>query len=261
MKNNMIVTITGSGTSQGVPVIGCECKVCKSENYKDKRLRSSIHIYYKGKSIVIDTGPDFRQQMLNLKVKSLDAVLFTHEHKDHVAGLDDVRPFNFSQKKPIDIYCNDQVFKALKREFHYIFDPKFQYPGIPKIKRFKLDKDIDTYIKDIKIEPIEVMHYKMPVLGFKIGKFAYITDAKTISNSEKNKLKKLDVLIINSLRIKEHLSHFNLEEALSLINELKPKEAILTHISHFMGLHDEVQKKLPKNISLAFDGQKINLSQ
>ena len=256
MKNNMIVTITGSGTSQGVPVIGCECKVCKSENYKDKRLRSSIHIYYKGKSIVIDTGPDFRQQMLNLKVKSLDAVLFTHEHKDHVAGLDDVRPFNFSQKKPIDIYCNDQVFKALKREFHYTFVLIF-WNSKNQNTFYSFACNIFTFIN----EPIEVMHYKLPVLGFKIDGFAYITDAKTISESEKNKLKKLDVLIINSLRIKEHLSHFNLEEALSLINELKPKEAILTHISHFMGLHDEVQKKLPKNISLAFDGQKINLSQ
>ena len=173
MKNNMIVTITGSGTSQGVPVIACECKVCLSENYKDKRLRSSIHIYYKGKSIVIDTGPDFRQQMLNLKVKSLDAVLFTHEHKDHVAGLDDVRAFNFSQKKPIDIYCNDQVFKALKREYHYIFDPKFQYPGF-----ISLNTNIDQIgvIHDLNFEhypedlpKIVVNYYKkyMPLFAEK----------------------------------------------------------------------------------------------
>lgn len=257
----MQITITGSGTSQGVPVIGCDCKVCKSKNKKDKRLRCSVHIYYKGKSIVIDTGPDFRQQMLDNDVKSLDAVLFTHEHKDHVAGLDDVRPFNFSQKKPIDIYCTDQVFQALKREFHYIFDPKFQYPGIPKINRHRLKKNQNITIDGIDIEPIEVMHYKLPVLGFKIDGFAYITDAKTIEDSQRKKLKNLDILVINALRIKEHMSHFNLEEAIDLINELKPKKAILTHISHFMGIHQEVQKKLPENIYLAYDGLKINLNQ
>ena len=256
----MQITITGSGTSQGVPVIGCDCTVCKSKDKKDKRLRCSVHIHYKGKSIVIDTGPDFRQQMLDNDVKSLDAVLFTHEHKDHVAGLDDVRPFNFSQKKPIDIYCTDQVFQALKREFHYIFDPKFQYPGIPKINRHRLKKNQNITIDGIDIEPIEVMHYKLPVLGFKIDGFAYITDAKTIEDSQRKKLKNLDILVINALRIKEHMSHFNLEEAIDLINELKPKKAILTHISHFMGIHQEVQKKLPPNIYLAYDGLKINLT-
>tara|TARA_B110000881_G_C18424803_1_gene437872 strand:- start:208 stop:804 length:597 start_codon:yes stop_codon:yes gene_type:complete len=198
--------------------------------------------------------------MLDNDVKSLDAVLFTHEHKDHVAGLDDVRPFNFSQKKPIDIYCTDQVFQALKREFHYIFDPKFQYPGIPKINRHRLKKNQNITIDGIDIEPIEVMHYKLPVLGFKIDGFAYITDAKTIEDSQRKKLKNLDILVINALRIKEHMSHFNLEEAIDLINELKPKKAILTHISHFMGIHQEVQKKLPPNIYLAYDGLKINLT-
>jgi phosphoribosyl 1,2-cyclic phosphate phosphodiesterase len=257
----MQVTITGSGTSQGVPVIGCECKVCKSKDKKDKRFRCSVHISYKGKSIVIDTGPDFRQQMLNAEIKSLDAVLFTHEHKDHVAGLDDVRPFNFSQKKPIDIYCTDHVFNALKREFHYIFDPKFQYPGIPKINRYSIKKNENISIADIDIEPIEVMHYKLPVLGFKIDGFAYITDAKTIEDSQKKKLNNLDVLVINALRIKQHMSHFNLEEAIELIKELKPKKAILTHISHFMGIHQDVQKKLPENIYLAYDGLKIKLNQ
>ena len=259
MNNKITVTITGSGTSQGVPVIGCNCEVCCSPNKKDKRLRTSIHLNYKGKSIVIDTGPDFRQQMINQQISHLDAVLFTHEHKDHVAGLDDVRPFNFIQKKAIDIYCCDRVFTALKREFHYIFDPQFQYPGIPNIKRHRISKENSFKIDDITIEPIEVMHYKLPVLGFKIDKFAYITDAKTIKEKEKSKIKNLDLLIINALRIKKHISHLNLEEAILLINELKPKKAILTHISHLMGKHEDVEKLLPKNVKIAYDGLKINV--
>ena len=259
MNNKISVTITGSGTSQGVPVIGCKCIVCSSKDKKDKRLRTSVHLEYKGKSIVIDTGPDFRQQMINEKISHLDAVLFTHEHKDHVAGLDDVRPFNFIQKKPIDIYCSDRVFTALKREFHYIFDPKFQYPGIPNIVRHTISKDKTFKIDNIIIEPIEVMHYKLPVLGFKIDKFAYITDAKTIEEKEKSKIKNLDLLIINALRIKEHISHLNLDEAITLIKELKPKNAILTHISHFMGKHEEVEKLLPNNVKIAYDGLKVNV--
>tara|TARA_Y100000385_G_scaffold238318_1_gene253236 strand:- start:14 stop:781 length:768 start_codon:yes stop_codon:yes gene_type:complete len=255
----MTITITGSGTSQGVPVIGCECYVCSSEDSKDKRLRSSIHIKYNNNSIVVDTGPDFRQQMINSKIKKLDAVLFTHEHKDHVAGLDDVRAFNFIQKKPIEVYCSENVFKALKREFHYIFDPKFKYPGIPSINRHRISKENTFKINEVLITPIEVMHYKLPVLGFRIDNFAYITDAKTIENKEKNKLKNLDLLIVNALRIKEHLSHLNLEEALELINELNPKRAVLTHLSHLMGKHEEIKKLIPKNVDVAFDGMKFNL--
>ena len=255
----MTITITGSGTSQGVPVIGCECHVCNSEDIKDKRLRSSIHIKYNNNSIVIDTGPDFRQQMINSKIKTLDAVIFTHEHKDHVAGLDDVRAFNFIQKKPIEIYCSDNVFTALKREFHYIFDPKFKYPGIPSINRHKISKENTFKINEVSITPIEVMHYKLPVLGFRIDNFAYITDAKTIEIKEKNKLKNLDLLIVNALRIKEDISHLNLEEALDLINELNPKKAILTHLSHLMGKHQEIKKLIPKNVDIAFDGMKFNL--
>ncbi len=255
----MTITITGSGTSQGVPVIGCECYVCSSEDSKDKRLRSSIHIKYNNNSIVVDTGPDFRQQMINSKIKKLDAVLFTHEHKDHVAGLDDVRAFNFIQKKPIEVYCSENVFKALKREFHYIFDPKFKYPGIPSINRHKISKEKTFKINEVLITPIEVMHHKLPVLGFRIDNFAYITDAKTIESKEKNKLKNLDLLIVNALRIKEHLSHLNLEEALELINELNPKRAVLTHLSHLMGKHEEIKKLIPKNVDVAFDGMKFNL--
>tara|TARA_B100001287_G_scaffold66605_1_gene54419 strand:- start:1314 stop:2081 length:768 start_codon:yes stop_codon:yes gene_type:complete len=255
----MIVTITGSGTSQGVPVIGCKCNVCISENSKDKRLRSSVHIQSGDNSIVIDTGPDFRQQMINSNITNLDAVLFTHEHKDHVAGLDDVRAFNFIQKKPIDIFCTENVFDALKREFHYIFNPKFKYPGIPSINRNKIDKNNSFNVNEVKITPIEVMHYKLPVLGFRIKNFAYVTDAKTIENKEKEKLKNLELLVINALRIKEHISHLNLEEALNLINELKPKKAVLTHLSHYMGQHDEINKILPSNVGVAYDGMKFSL--
>ena len=255
----MIVTITGSGTSQGVPVIGCKCNVCISENSKDKRLRSSVHIQSGDNSIVIDTGPDFRQQMINSNITNLDAVLFTHEHKDHVAGLDDVRAFNFIQKKPIDIFCTENVFDALKREFHYIFNPKFKYPGIPSINRTKIDKNNSFNVNEVKITPIEVMHYKLPVLGFRIKNFAYVTDAKTIEDKEKEKLKNLELLVINALRIKEHISHLNLEEALNLINELKPKKAVLTHLSHYMGQHDEINKILPSNVGVAYDGMKFSL--
>ena len=182
MNNDSIkVTFNGTGTSQGVPVIGCQCNVRKSIDKKDSRLRTSISIITKGTSIVIDSGPDFRQQMLRANINQLDAIIFTHEHKDHVAGLDDVRAYNFLSKKPINIYCNDNVFKALKREYHYIFDPAFQYPGIPKIIRNKINKNTTFNINNVKIEPIEVLHYKLPVLGFRIEDFCYITDASYIS--------------------------------------------------------------------------------
>ncbi len=258
--NEMIVTVVGSGTSQGVPVIACHCPVCKSKDKKDHRLRSSIHVQLKDKSIVIDTGPDFRQQMLKNNIEQLDAVLFTHEHKDHVAGLDDVRPYNFKQKKPVDIYCSNRVFDALKREYIYVFDPKFKYPGIPQINQISIDKNSTIRIGNTTIYPIEVMHYKLPVLGFRMNKFAYITDAKTISNEEKEKIKNLDVLIINALRKEEHISHLNLEQAVEMIHELSPKKAYLTHISHHMGLHEEIESKLPENIKIAYDGLQITLS-
>ena len=256
----MIVTVLGSGTSQGVPVIACHCTVCKSDNKKDQRFRSSIHVQHHGKSIVIDTGPDFRQQMLQNHIEYLDAVLFTHEHKDHVAGLDDVRPYNFKQKKPVDIFCSNRVFEALKREYIYVFDSKFKYPGIPQINQISIDKNSTIEIGNTTIQPVEVMHYKLPVLGFRINNFAYITDAKTISDEEKEKIKDLDVLIINALRKEEHISHLNLEQAIEMINELSPKKAYLTHISHHMGLHKEIESSLPENIKLAYDGLQIKIS-
>lgn len=254
----MKVTVLGSGTSQGVPVIACECEVCKSSNTKDKRTRCSILIETNGKVIVVDTGPDFRYQMLRADVKDLDAVLFTHEHKDHLAGLDDIRAFNFKRGgKPMDVFANKDVQEALKREYSYIF-AKNKYPGIPKIN-LKSISNQKFHFEGIEITPIEVLHYKLPVLGFRVKNFAYITDANFISETEKKKLKKLDILILNALRKTEHISHYNLEQAIDLIHELKPKKAYLTHISHLMGKHEEVSKELPHDIEIAYDGLKINL--
>lgn len=254
----MRITVLGSGTSQGVPVIACNCKVCQSDNPKDTRSRCSIFIEVDGINIVVDTGPDFRAQMLREKVTDLDAVLFTHEHKDHVAGLDDIRAFNFkSGGKAMDIFATERVQEALKREFSYVFSD-YKYPGVPEIilhtitnKAFK--------IKELEVTPVDLLHYKMPVKGFRIKDFAYVTDTNHIPKSEMQKLYGLDVLILDALRKEKHLSHFTLDEAVEIIRELKPKQAYLTHISHLMGLHQEVQKELPEGIDLSYDGLVINL--
>jgi phosphoribosyl 1,2-cyclic phosphate phosphodiesterase len=248
----MKVTILGSGTSQGVPVIACDCEVCLSENKNDKRLRSSIMVTINEQNFVIDTGPDFRQQMLRENVQSLRAVLFTHEHKDHIAGLDDVRAFNFKQKKHLDIFCSENVEVALKREFHYAFSDD-KYPGIPLLN-LNVIQNQSFKIDDVVFNPILVMHYKMPVFGYRIGDFTYITDAKTISDSEIEKIKGTKVLIVNALHEYEHISHFNLSEALDFIELIKPEKAFLTHISHLFGTSEYIQSILPKNVFLAQDG-------
>jgi len=248
----------GTGTSQGVPLIACDCNVCTSQDSKDKRLRSSVVVRTSQTTLVVDTGPDFRQQMLRENVKVLDAVLFTHEHKDHIAGLDDVRAYNFILKKKIPVYATERVINALQREFYYIFNDE-KYPGIPEIDIHLIDNQA-FYIQDIHIQPVELLHYKLPVLGFIFNqRLAYITDANYISPPEKNKLKNLDVLIINALRREKHISHFTLQEALDIIQELQPKKAYLTHISHQLGIHKEVSKELPQNVFLAYDGLKITL--
>lgn len=253
----MKITFLGTGTSQGVPVIACNCHVCTSTDSRDKRLRTSVMIENKGKVFVIDTGPDFRQQMLTYNVQRLDAVLFTHEHRDHISGLDDVRAFNFKQKEYIDIYASQQVQNAIKREFYYAFE-ELKYPGVLEINLFDI-KNKSFEIKGTQFLPVQVMHHKMPVFGFRIGGFSYVTDAKTIAQEELEKLYDSDVLVLNALRIEEHFSHFNLKEALQLIETLKPKKAYLTHISHLMGTHEEREKDLPANVRIANDGLQIEL--
>lgn len=253
----MRVTILGSGTSQGVPVITCECKVCQSTNSKDKRLRTSAMVEWKNKVIVIDAGPDFRQQMLTNHVKKLDAILLTHLHKDHIAGLDDVRAFNFKQKKPMDIFADALTIQQVKNEFPYVFDGT-DYPGIPQMNMHLID-DNPFVLDDIEIIPIPVLHYKLPVYGFRIDNFAYITDASYIPESSMQRLQNLEVLIINALRYEKHYSHFNVAEALEIVEKLKPKRAYFTHISHNLGLHEEVEASLPHHVFLAYDTLKIEI--
>ena len=251
------VTLLGTGTSQGVPVIGCNCEVCNSTNPKDARLRASVMIEVDEKTIIIDTGPDFRQQMLREKVDDVDAVLFTHEHKDHVAGLDDIRAYNQKWKKDIDVYASKRVEEALKREYHYVFSD-VKYPGIPQIN-IKLIENKEFEIDQTRIMPIEVMHYKMPVFGYRIKDFVYLTDVSYIPENEKVKMKNVDLLIIDALRKKEHISHFNLSQAIEVISELNPKMALFTHISHYMGKYDDLIKELPPHIAPGYDGQIIYL--
>ena len=251
----MQITFLGTGTSQGIPIIACPCNVCQSADSKDKRLRTSVLIEINGKTFVIDTGPDFRQQMLRANVKNMDAVVFTHEHKDHTAGFDDIRAFNFVNKKKMEVYASANVQDAIKKEFAYIFSD-FKYPGIPEINLHLLENKPFS-IEGIEIIPIEVMHYKLPVFGFRIGDFSYITDANYISDHEKEKIKNSKVLVLNALRREPHISHFTLDQAIELVNELKPEKAYFTHISHQLGLHADVEKELPENILLAYDGLKI----
>lgn len=254
----MKITILGSGTSQGVPVIACECDVCASTDSFDQRLRTSIMISDHDQNFVIDTGPDFRQQMLRAQVKSLRAIIYTHEHKDHLAGMDDVRAFNYKEKRDMEIFCSERVEKALKQEFHYVFSND-NYPGIPSVHINKIENKTFQLPDGPRITPIEVMHYKMPVFGYRINDFTYITDAKTISPIEIEKVKGTKILIVNALHRSEHISHFNLEEALAFIAIIQPEKAYLTHISHLFGKHHEIEESLPENVFLAYDGLEIEL--
>ena len=253
----MRITLLGTGTSQGVPVITCDCNVCNSENMKDKRLRSSVMIEVDNQTLVIDTGPDFRQQMLREKVEKVDAVLFTHHHKDHVAGMDDIRAFNYKWKKEMPIYCTNLTEKALRKEFPYVFSEN-QLLGTPQVKINPI-VNRSFKINETNIIPIEAKHYMMPIFGFRINSFVYLTDVSYISDKEKEKMRGADVIVLDALRKEEHVSHFNLQQALDLLEELNPKQALLTHISHYMGLHNNVNNELPKNIKLAYDGQQITL--
>jgi phosphoribosyl 1,2-cyclic phosphate phosphodiesterase len=251
------ISFLGTGTSQGVPVIGCDCPVCSSLDFRDKRSRTSLHLEIEGKSLIIDTGPDFRQQMLQSNIRRLDAVLYTHEHKDHTAGLDDIRPFNFSQQIDIPIYGTERVLTQIKREFSYIFE-KVKYPGVPGIKVNKIHNKPFT-VEGIQVIPIEVLHYRLPVFGFRFGDFTYITDASFISDEELEKVKGTKVLVLNALQIEHHISHFTLDKALEMVDLIQPERAFFTHISHKMGTHREVEENLPDHIKLAYDGLKIQL--
>jgi phosphoribosyl 1,2-cyclic phosphate phosphodiesterase len=246
------ITFLGTGTSQGVPVIACNCTTCKSEDHHDKRLRTSLLLESEGTFLLFDAGPDFRQQMLRENVCKLDAILITHEHKDHIAGLDDVRAFNYKSQDAIDIYSEERVLKALKKEYSYVF-AEFQYPGIPKMRLNTVD-DQGFIIKGMHIIPVRVFHYRLPLYGFRIGDFAYITDANYIPEESKEKLYGVKYLVINALRKEKHISHFSLREAVDFIREISPKKAFITHISHQMGCHLDVSKDLPQEITLAYDG-------
>ena len=254
----MKLTFLGTGTSQGVPVIACDCGVCLSTDIRDKRLRSSVMITINNLNYLIDCGPDFRQQMLREEIQDIRAILFTHEHKDHIAGMDDVRAFNFKHQKDMDVYCDMNVQKALLREFPYVFSDN-KYPGVPEVNIHQINSNESFNIDGNLFTPIEVMHYKLPVLGFRVNDLTYITDAKTISRKEIEKIKGTRVLVINALRISEHISHFNLNEALSFINEVKPEVAYLTHVSHLMGQSEDVEKQLPDKVMLAYDGLKVDI--
>ncbi|WP_290700675.1 MBL fold metallo-hydrolase [Lacinutrix sp.] len=254
----MKITFLGTGTSQGIPVIGSTHPVCLSTNPKDKRLRVSILIQWQDYTFVIDCGPDFRQQMLRANPEKIDAFIFTHEHADHTAGLDDVRPFFFKQGD-INIYAHNRVLGQLQQRFEYIFTSEIKYPGVPNLIQNEI-KNKPFKILGLEIIPVEGLHYKLPVFGYRFGNFAYLTDMKTIAETEKQKLQNLDVLVINALREEEHISHFTLAEALEVISELKPKKAYLTHISHLLGFHDQVQQKLPQNVFLAYDELTIEVT-
>lgn len=254
----MKINFLGTGTSQGVPVIACTCAVCHSADRRDKRLRSSILISCAGRNIIIDTGPDFRYQMLRQQVDHLDAVLITHSHKDHIAGLDDVRAFNYAQQQSIAIYGNVETLSALEREFYYAFSA-VKYPGVPQLDLEEIEALKPFHLFEQEVVPFEVLHYKMPVLGFRLGKFAYITDAKTVPAESVEVLEGVEVLVVNALQEMPHISHFTLEEALAFIQQINPKRAYLTHISHRFGTHEYIQSKLPENVFVAYDQLEIEL--
>ena len=258
MSNNAQLTFLGTGTSQGVPVIACPCAVCHSADEHDKRLRTSALLEVNGKVVSFDAGPDFRQQMLREGVQRLDAILLTHEHKDHTGGIDDVRAFNYVMQEPVDIFCEERVGRSIINEFSYAFSDN-KYPGVPEIDLHTIDENPFTVV-GLPIQPIRLAHYKLPILGYRVGRFAYLTDANYIPDESWLKLEGVEVLVVNALRKEEHLSHFTLSEALSVVKRINPKTAYITHISHQMGLHKEVQKELPKNVFLAYDGLKVDLS-
>lgn len=252
------LTFLGTGTSQGVPVIACDCPVCRSIDFRDKRLRSSVLFHINGKNIAVDTGPDFRQQMLSNRVKQLDAVIYTHAHKDHTAGMDDVRSFNFKQQRDMPLFAEPPVVGHLKKAFDYAFAEK-KYPGVPKVKVNEINHTKPFWAEGIQIQPIRALHYKLPVLGFRIKNTAYLTDANHIDEQELEKLQGLETFVVNGLQKKPHISHFTLQEAIELSQNIKAKKTYITHISHHLGKHHDVSAELPDNVQLAYDNLRIPL--
>ncbi|MBL0071350.1 MAG: MBL fold metallo-hydrolase [Bacteroidetes bacterium] len=253
----MKITFLGTGTSQGVPVIACRCQVCNSADFRDKRLRSSILIEKGTTAVVIDSGPDFRQQMLRAEVNHIDGLLFTHEHKDHIAGMDDIRAYSYVHREKVNIYANLQVQEALHREFPYVF-ADFKYPGVPEINMHTIDESAFS-IGEIEFLPVPVLHYRLPVLGFRIGDFTYITDANHITEQSMSLIRGSKIIVINALRREPHVSHFTLDEALEVIGKLGPEKAYLTHISHQLGMHEDVNAELPAHVQCAYDGLVIEI--
>lgn len=253
----LTIEFLGTGTSSGVPMVACKCAVCKSADQKDKRLRSSIHLQTPSTSVVIDTTPDFRYQMLRSEIEKLDGVVFTHAHKDHIAGLDDVKAFNFIHQSVMPLFASKETADAIKRDFYYAFAEK-KYPGVPSLELHIKEKELFS-VGDLEFQPIQVKHLHMDVTGYRIGDFTYITDANYISEDEKQKIKGSKVLVLNALRKEKHLSHFTLQEAIDLSVELQVPTTYFTHISHQLGLHEEVSKELPAGMFLAYDGLVINV--
>ncbi len=253
----MRIRFLGTGSSQGTPVIACKCEVCRSNDPIDKRLRSSVLVETGGKTILIDAGPDFREQMLLANAQKLDAILITHAHKDHIGGLDDVRAFNYVLKKPIDIYARSDAEIGIKDQFSYAFQEE-KYPGVPEIKIHHIQNQ-PFFIDNLKVIPIEVLHYKLPIFGYRIEDFAYITDASEIHKTEAEKLKQLKVLVINAIRKKEHYAHFSLRQAVEIVEKLAPQHAYITHISHQMGKSADINQELPDNLMLAYDNLELNI--
>ncbi len=257
MSGKNSITLLGTGTSQGIPIVGCKCPVCTSTDPRDARLRTSAFVEINGVNILIDCGPDLRQQLLRNNITKVDAILVTHEHKDHLGGLDDIRPIYFMQKEPMNIYALQRVLNVIRKDYDYAFKPN-PYPGVPSFQLNAI-RDDAFYVKGIEIQPIHVRHLTLPILGYRIGNIGYITDASFIAETEMNKLMGLDVLVINALRVQEHYSHFNLAQALQVIEQLQPKRAYLTHLSHRMGVYDEASSMLLDNVFLGIDGLKIEV--